>query len=154
MYKGEMRLQSNNDLFECSLSTLEVALNADMIGYFKIWYFKINGELQSCSFFKERGRDYIRFYGTDRMILDDGTACDIIRYFDFEIIDVILSKKESHTLTLELGDGVPIANADMTFDADIPRMTKEEFDKYATRILKEHGFHLDGEPIPNRRASE
>ena len=149
MYKGEMRMQSNNDLFECSLSTLDVALNSDMIGYFKI-----NGELQSCSFFNKGDRKYIRFYGIDRMILDDGTACDIIRNLDFEITGIALSKDKSHTLTLELGYGVPIAKADMTFDADIPRMTKEEFEEYATKILKERGFHLDGEPIPNRRASE
>ena len=144
MYKGEMRMQSNNALFECSLSTLEVALYVDVIEYFKI-----NGELQSCSFFNKGGRDYIRFYGTDKMILDDGIVCDIVKNLDFEIIDVTLSKMKSHTLTLELGYGVPIAKADMTFDADIPRMTKEEFDGYATSILNDRGLmkEADGKRV-------
>jgi len=128
-------MQSNNDLFECSLSTLDVALNSDMIGYFKI-----NGELQSCSFFNKGDRKYIRFYGIDRMILDDGTVCDIIRNLDFEITGIALSKDKSHTLTVEFGNGDYTTKVDMTFDADIPRMTKEEFDWYATRILKDGGL--------------
>ena len=140
MYKGEMRMQSNNALFECSLSTLEVALYVDVIEYFKI-----DDELQSCSFFNEGGKNYIRVYRLDKMILDDGSVCDIIKYFDFEITDVILSKNKSHTLTVEFSNGDYTTRVDMTFDADIPLMTKEDFDEYATRILKDRGLMKEAE---------